>query len=94
MRSLPQEKWSATLWIHVGRYQERGPDGKPLTAPLPPAACRDDNEQCAEWAWFGCAGRPRSRGGGLCARSTHACVHVLHGRMLHACMQLLCEPPC
>ncbi|GBG00386.1 prolyl 4-hydroxylase-like [Raphidocelis subcapitata] len=54
--TLKGEKWSATIWIHVGRFQERGPDGRAIAADVPPPAlpaCRDENDMCSEWAFFG-----------------------------------------
>ena len=70
--TLKGEKWSATLWVHVGRYQERGDDGRPLAEPRRAARCRDENEQCAEWAFFG--------GERVGARAARAGPHAAAGR--------------
>jgi prolyl 4-hydroxylase len=51
--TLKGEKWSATLWVHVGRYQARDDAGAVVERPLPPPLpCHDANEMCAEWCVF------------------------------------------
>lgn len=68
-----QEKWSATAWIRVARHQPRDAAGRALLAPPPPPDCRDDDEMCAEWAFFGeCAKNPGFMRAG-CRLSCGAC---------------------
>lgn len=59
-----QEKWSATIWMHVAAFRSRDEDGNVDVPPAPPKGpCDDDNEQCAEWAYFGGALRAGTRAG-------------------------------
>jgi hypothetical protein len=56
----PQEKWSATLWIHVAKY--RG-----LDEPVKRPPCGDENDMCAgergAGGSLGARGEARGRGG-------------------------------
>lgn len=64
------EKWSATKWMHVGRFERRGPK---------PVGCTDDNARCAEWAAAGeCKKNPAYMVGsdfyaGACRKSCKVC---------------------
>ncbi|KAI8465545.1 MAG: hypothetical protein J3K34DRAFT_379780 [Monoraphidium minutum] len=61
--TLKGEKWSATIWVHTGTYHDRDDEGHPIPrtgeGEDEQPACRDSNEMCAEWAFFGeCAKNP------------------------------------